>query len=134
MNFAAHTPLYIQASLTADGATFQEGEPVFISLLNPMLCCTQVIQVNLTSDDAAFQESERMFISLLNPMLRCTQIIQVNLTSDGAVLAREGEELAFTYSVNWVPTATPFHRRFERYLDYSFFEHKVGACWPCRCG
>ncbi len=34
--------------------------------------------------------------------------------------------MTFTYSVQWVPTDTPFARRFERYLDYSFFEHKVG--------
>ena len=55
------------------------------------------------------------------------QIIQVNLTSDNAVLVDVGTELSFTYSVNWVETPVPFHRRFERYLDYSFFEHKVGG-------
>eukprot|EP00955_Chlamydomonas_euryale_P040375 351669-Chlamydomonas_euryale.AAC.9 len=54
-----------------------------------------------------------------------TQIIHVNLTSEDAVPVAEGAELSFTYSVNWVPTSTPFHRRFERYLDYNFFEHKV---------
>ncbi len=59
-----------------------------------------------------------------------TQIIHVNLTAEAPVLVEEGAKLTFTYSVNWVPTKTPFHRRFERYLDYSFFEHKVRA--PCR--
>jgi hypothetical protein len=30
--------------------------------------------------------------------------------------------------VTWSPTDVPFDQRFERYLDYSFFEHKV--CEP----
>ena len=38
--------------------------------------------------------------------------------------------MAFTYEVRWVETDTPFDRRFEKYLDYSFFEHKVrGRLW-----
>jgi hypothetical protein len=49
-----------------------------------------------------------------------------------------GARLNFTYSVNWHPTNTPFARRFERYLDYSFFEHKVRVpagplCGCCCC-
>ena len=65
----------------------------------------------------------------LTPTLPCTwlQIIQVNLTSDNAVLVTEGAALTFTYSVNWVPSSVPFQKRFQRYLDYSFFEHKVGC-------
>ena len=41
-----------------------------------------------------------------------------------------GAEIEFTYSVRWAPTATPFARRFERYLDYKFFGHQArpGAC------
>jgi transmembrane 9 superfamily member 3 len=43
-----------------------------------------------------------------------------------------GKSVEFTYSVRWVPTPTPFHRRFERYLDFNFFEHKVcAACLLC---
>ncbi|GAX72801.1 hypothetical protein CEUSTIGMA_g256.t1 [Chlamydomonas eustigma] len=53
------------------------------------------------------------------------RIIQVNLTSDNAILVEEGATLTFTYTVNWFKTTVPFHRRFERYLDYSFFEHKI---------
>ena len=56
------------------------------------------------------------------------QIIQVNLTSDNPVAVVDGANLEFTYSVNWVHTSVPFARRFERYLDYSFFEHKVWTC------
>lgn len=55
------------------------------------------------------------------------QIIHVNLTSAEPMLLKEGQELTFTFAVNWQQTATPFSERFERYLDYNFFEHKVGA-------
>ncbi|KAL6756831.1 hypothetical protein V8C86DRAFT_3018753 [Haematococcus lacustris] len=53
------------------------------------------------------------------------RIIQVNLTSEEPVKVEPGALLTFTYSVTWVPTTTPFARRFERYLDFSFFEHKI---------
>ena len=36
-----------------------------------------------------------------------------------------GTQLDFTYSVEWKPTTTSFHRRFDRYLDYDFFEHQI---------
>ena len=51
---------------------------------------------------------------------------QVNLTSENPVTLSAGTQLDFTYSVDWTPTSTPFHRRFDRYLDYDFFEHQVG--------
>lgn len=53
------------------------------------------------------------------------QIIQVNLTSEQPHALAAGEALQFTYSIKWTPTSTPFSRRFERYLDYNFFEHQV---------
>jgi hypothetical protein len=49
------------------------------------------------------------------------------------VLLKEGQQVTFTFAVNWLPTATPFGQRFERYLDYNFFEHKVcGVAHSCR--
>ena len=36
-----------------------------------------------------------------------------------------GTALDFTYSVAWTETDVPFHRRFDRYLDYDFFEHQA---------
>jgi hypothetical protein len=36
-----------------------------------------------------------------------------------------GTKVAFTYAVTWTPTTMEFDRRFEKYLDYSFFEHKA---------
>eukprot|EP00879_Flechtneria_rotunda_P015969 GHRR01016701.1.p1 GENE.GHRR01016701.1~~GHRR01016701.1.p1 ORF type:complete len:250 (+),score=79.13 GHRR01016701.1:390-1139(+) len=53
------------------------------------------------------------------------RIIHVNLTSSEPVALKEGQQVTFTFAVNWLPTNTPFHRRFERYLDYNFFEHRV---------
>ena len=53
------------------------------------------------------------------------QIIQVNLTSEDFRPIVPGAEIEFTYSVRWAPSATPFSRRFERYLDYNFFEHQA---------
>jgi hypothetical protein len=38
-----------------------------------------------------------------------------------------GAKVAFTYAVTWTPTDTDFSKRFDKYLDYSFFEHKVGG-------
>jgi transmembrane 9 superfamily protein 3 len=41
------------------------------------------------------------------------------------VVVKDGALLRFSYSVHWSPVSIPFSRRFERYLDYTFFEHKV---------
>ena len=53
------------------------------------------------------------------------RIIQVNLTAERPKALKTGEKLDFTYSVNWEPTTTKFTQRFERYLDYNFFEHQI---------
>ncbi len=58
------------------------------------------------------------------------QIIQVNLTSESPQPLVVGGTLEFTYSVRWQPSSIAFSRRFERYLDYNFFEHQVRASLP----
>ena len=55
----------------------------------------------------------------------CLQIIQVNLTSENPQPIASGARLDFTFSVRWTPSKIAFARRFERYLDYNFFEHQV---------
>ena len=61
----------------------------------------------------------------------CPQIIHVNLTQHDndtePVLLEAGTAVEFTYAVTWTPTDTEFERRFEKYLDYGFFEHKARA-------
>jgi hypothetical protein len=34
-------------------------------------------------------------------------------------------KLPFTYEVTWKPTSVPFSKRFDKYLDPGFFQHKV---------
>ena len=53
------------------------------------------------------------------------RIIQVNLTSENPVSLTVGTQVEFSYSVEWVATDIPFGRRFDRYLDYDFFEHQI---------
>lgn len=66
------------------------------------------------------------------------QIIQVNLTSENPQPIAPGVNIEFTYSVNWAPSTIPFARRFERYLDYNFFEHQASSsshlCLLQTCG
>lgn len=52
-------------------------------------------------------------------------IIHVNLTSENPTTVKSGTKLEFTYSVNWIESDIQFAKRFERYLDYSFFEHQI---------
>jgi transmembrane 9 superfamily protein 3 len=53
------------------------------------------------------------------------QIIEANLTSENPVPIEAGQLLQFTYSVHWKETKKPFVDRFNRYLEYDFFEHKI---------
>lgn len=53
------------------------------------------------------------------------RIVHVNLTSEKPKPLVAGANLEFSFTVNWVPTDIPFARRFERYLDYNFFEHQI---------
>lgn len=55
------------------------------------------------------------------------RIIQVNLTSENPQPLVQGQELTFTYEVRWSldDSGTPFSRRFEKYLDKDFFQHRV---------
>jgi transmembrane 9 superfamily member 3 len=53
------------------------------------------------------------------------QIIEVNLTSENPVPIQTNAKLSFTYSVHWKQTSKPFADRFNRYLEYDFFEHQI---------
>jgi transmembrane 9 superfamily protein 3 len=53
------------------------------------------------------------------------RIIEVNLTSENPVPIDPGSKLQFTYSVQWVQSSKQFESRFNRYLEYDFFEHKI---------
>ena len=53
------------------------------------------------------------------------RVVAVNLTAENPVPISKGADVEFTYSVEWRPSATPFNKRFERYLDSNFFEHQI---------
>lgn len=58
------------------------------------------------------------------------RIIEVNLTSEEPELLTLGAsgtlEIKMTYSVSWVEvTDKSFKQRFDRYLDFGFFEHQI---------
>jgi len=53
------------------------------------------------------------------------QIIEVNLTSENPEPITAGKAYQFTYTVKWTKTDKTFDGRFDRYLEYDFFEHKV---------
>ena len=53
------------------------------------------------------------------------QIVEANLTSEEPVVIKPGANLDFTYSIKWRPTTKSFDDRFNRYLEYDFFEHQI---------
>mmetsp|Transcript_22583 Transcript_22583/g.40038 ORF Transcript_22583/g.40038 Transcript_22583/m.40038 type:complete len:613 (-) Transcript_22583:36-1874(-) len=56
------------------------------------------------------------------------RIIEVNLTTTEELQPIESDgssSIEFSYSVKWVPVDKTFADRFNRYLDYSFFEHQI---------
>jgi len=57
-------------------------------------------------------------------------IIEVNLTSEEPEYLSEfqpgkPQTLTMTYSVQWTPSTKTFKNRFDRYLDFDFFEHQI---------
>jgi transmembrane 9 superfamily protein 3 len=56
------------------------------------------------------------------------RIIHINLTSENPQPIKGGGQLTFTYEVHWKASSIPFVRRFERYLDFNFFEHQARVC------
>lgn len=53
------------------------------------------------------------------------RIIEVNLTSENPQPIRAGSRVPVTISVKWGETDKDFDDRFDRYLDFDFFEHQI---------
>ncbi|XP_014788958.1 transmembrane 9 superfamily member 3 [Octopus bimaculoides] len=53
------------------------------------------------------------------------QIVDVNLTSESKVKLEPKIKLTFTYQVKWIPSSIKFADRFDKYLDPSFFQHRI---------
>lgn len=48
------------------------------------------------------------------------------MTSDVRVALAPGASISFTYEIVWKPSDVEFDKRFEKYLDPTFFQHRVG--------
>jgi len=53
------------------------------------------------------------------------RIVDINLTSEAKVRLQPNIQIPFSYEVIWKPTNIPFSKRFDKYLDPGFFQHKV---------
>lgn len=53
------------------------------------------------------------------------RIVDVNLTSDNKILLKVNKMVKFTYEVNWKESNIEFDKRFDKYLDPTFFQHRV---------
>jgi len=71
--------------------------------------------------DKLYLYTHKKFVATYNG----NQVIEVNLTSENPVLIERGAKLEFTYAVNWYETDISFEKRFDKYLDYNFFEHQI---------
>uniref|UniRef100_A0A8C8W4L3 Transmembrane 9 superfamily member n=1 Tax=Peromyscus maniculatus bairdii TaxID=230844 RepID=A0A8C8W4L3_PERMB len=54
------------------------------------------------------------------------RIVDVNLTSEGKVKLVPNTKIQMSYSVKWKKSDVKFEDRFDKYLDPSFFQHRVG--------
>ncbi|CAH8540259.1 unnamed protein product [Schistosoma turkestanicum] len=53
------------------------------------------------------------------------QIVFVNLANGDLTPLKPNTKIAFSYKVRWVQSAIEFSDRFDKYLDYEFFGHKI---------
>ncbi|VBB25302.1 unnamed protein product [Acanthocheilonema viteae] len=53
------------------------------------------------------------------------QIVDINVTSDVRVALAPGASISFTYEVVWKFSNIEFDKRFEKYLDPTFFQHRI---------
>uniref|UniRef100_A0A914V8M1 Transmembrane 9 superfamily member n=1 Tax=Plectus sambesii TaxID=2011161 RepID=A0A914V8M1_9BILA len=53
------------------------------------------------------------------------QIVDVNLTSDGRTKLSPHAKLSFSYEVTFKPSSVKYPDRFDKYLDPTFFQHRI---------
>jgi len=53
------------------------------------------------------------------------QITEANVVAEERKEVQPGKTLTFTYEVVWKETKTPFDKRFDKYLDPTFFQHRI---------
>lgn len=55
------------------------------------------------------------------------RIVDVKLTTDNKQQLVPGAKLKFTYEVNFYPSTVEYKDRFNKYLDPTFFQHRVSV-------
>lgn len=53
------------------------------------------------------------------------RIVDIKLTNENRKLLTLGDKIEFTYSVTFTPSTVKFEDRFDKYLDPTFFQHKI---------
>lgn len=53
------------------------------------------------------------------------QIVEVNMTSSNPRVVEVGTPLKITTSITFIKSTIPFKDRFNRYLEYNFFESQI---------
>lgn len=53
------------------------------------------------------------------------RVVDVNLTSQTKVRLVKGAVIPFSYEVNWKPSTTEYVKRYDKYLDPGFFQHRI---------
>lgn len=53
------------------------------------------------------------------------QIVDVKLTTEKKELLVANNKIRFSYEVTFSPNTVPFKDRFDKYLDPTFFQHRV---------
>lgn len=53
------------------------------------------------------------------------RVVMADITPEAKKEIVPGVEYSFTYEVTWKQSEVDFSKRFERYLDPSFFQHRV---------
>lgn len=53
------------------------------------------------------------------------QIVEVSVTSENKVKLVQGAKINFSYEVVWRESVVTFHDRYDKYLDPSFFQHRI---------
>ncbi|KAI6202398.1 Transmembrane 9 superfamily member [Aphelenchoides besseyi] len=53
------------------------------------------------------------------------QIVDVSVVVEQKKTLVAGQEISFTYEVIWKPSNVPFEKRFDKYLDPTFFQHRI---------
>ncbi|VDN03011.1 unnamed protein product [Thelazia callipaeda] len=53
------------------------------------------------------------------------QIVDVNVTSDVRITLTPDSTISFSYEVVWKSSGVDFNKRFDKYLDPTFFQHRI---------